>query len=652
MKKSTRIVLLIVMMSLMSLSGCMGSTPEQVETAPMQSPQTPEPQPSPTPVPTETPPPAARSQTPLRPMRPEGERAAEGGRMSQPAFEPEGTEETVFYYAPEEVTIRRYPTMETQETVAVGNEFSVLVSLTEELITPEVTISQGTETESGQLEMTLDDMEEWELDVVLSAAGFTFRHNQDTASIMLPRQGDSTPARFYLTPDPISQAKQTRKIYATFWYQGKYLAKILREMTVVQSSEEAISTEQDTPSQRTVKQAANTTTISSSGVFSAPDLTVYIYTLTGVVPNAPETALITIHSPEWLQPATDTFPVNTEVTAWLSSQYSGFRDASRGLTLQPDTSSQSREAGQPPPAAQKMKNIFHLKGAGRELYQKFAPPAFKKAFWALKDKLGEQFDSIQIFTNDPLLPWELMRPVRDDGTDEQDFLGVDFRIARWHVSQSATQADSPPQQLHVEEFIAIAPRYEGEMVLENAQKEIVTLQEQGFQMIPGTFENLFKLFGSRELDESLIHFAGHGTVRKGREGMMEYSIQLEDGPLDLMTARGLFSGSMQAHPFFFLNACDIGQAHHVANFVEGWAPAVLESGASGYIGGLWPLGDRGAADFATRFYRMFDQQLQQGPVPIAEILQETRKHFYENGDPTFLAYVYYGYPDFQFIRGE
>jgi CHAT domain-containing protein len=86
------------------------------------------------------------------------------------------------------------------------------------------------------------------------------------------------------------------------------------------------------------------------------------------------------------------------------------------------------------------------------------------------------------------------------------------------------------------------------------------------------------------------------------------------------------------------NACDVGQAHRVAHVVYGWGPAVLEVGASGYIGGLWPLGDQGAAAFAGLFY----PPLAQGPVAVAELLRLTRRHFYETGDPTFLAYVYYG----------
>ncbi len=105
-----------------------------------------------------------------------------------------------------------------------------------------------------------------------------------------------------------------------------------------------------------------------------------------------------------------------------------------------------------------------------------------------------------------------------------------------------------------------------------------------------------------------------------------------------------------AHPFFFFNACDIGQTRLTANFTDGWAPAVLESGASGYVSALWPLSDKGAADFAVRFYQALDKKLKKGTADIAALLRETRRQFLQNGDPTFLAYIFYGDPHLRLKR--
>jgi CHAT domain-containing protein len=85
--------------------------------------------------------------------------------------------------------------------------------------------------------------------------------------------------------------------------------------------------------------------------------------------------------------------------------------------------------------------------------------------------------------------------------------------------------------------------------------------------------------------------------------------------------------------------------------VDGWAPAAVEAGASGYIGALWPLNDEGAARFGVEFYRTLMSQLEDGPIFVADVLRLTRRKFFENNDPTFLGYVFYGDPNLRLVRG-
>lgn len=225
-----------------------------------------------------------------------------------------------------------------------------------------------------------------------------------------------------------------------------------------------------------------------------------------------------------------------------------------------------------------------LRGFGRELYRRFAPPTFKEAFWRLRDRLGSEFRTIQIYSNNPLIPWELMRPSRADGSDERDFLGIEFRVARWHIGESGGQLDRPPQAMVMTELIFIAPKYGPTLALPSQEAELRALRAvPGFRQVPGQLASVKGLF--EKLPPGIIHFAGHGVVRPTRPGMFEYAIRLEDSELDLLTFRGLRSNSSAGlHPFVFLNACSIGQARRVTNFVDGWAPAALEAGASGYLG--------------------------------------------------------------------
>jgi CHAT domain-containing protein len=92
-----------------------------------------------------------------------------------------------------------------------------------------------------------------------------------------------------------------------------------------------------------------------------------------------------------------------------------------------------------------------------------------------------------------------------------------------------------------------------------------------------------------------------------------------------------------------LNACDSGEEQKVGSFIDGWASVLLETGASGFIGGLWPLGDKGAAEFSKEFYEDLNSALKAGrAVSVADLLRRVRGQFSITDDPTFLAYVFYG----------
>jgi hypothetical protein len=334
---------------------------------------------------------------------------------------------------------------------------------------------------------------------------------------------------------------------------------------------------------------------------------------------------------------------------WLAGYIQKISAAGRGVIV-PGGPTGPAES----PVLQKEKNVALLQGLGLELYQKFAPAAFKQAFWTLKDKYGAGFNTIQIFTDDPTLPWELMRPIRPDGSDPQDFLGIGLQVARWHVIQDPLPVEKPPRQIRLETLSVIAPEYQGPQSLPGVAAEVSALKKvAGFQAVAGRFAALQALFGGAKLKPGIIHYAGHGTVRSLGPGVKGYAIQLEDGEMDVMTWRGLTAKLQklkgQSYPFFFFNACDIGQADQVVNFVDGWAPAVIENGACGFIGGLWPLGDAGASAFATHFYESIEDQLGRGSASVAQILRQTRRLFYETGDPTYLAYVFYGNPDFKLL---
>ncbi len=524
------------------------------------------------------------------------------------------------------LTLARYPTIDCPQEAYVGSSFAVQVSLTESLLTPEVHVKYLTQRavdEAGRLKMSLPEARAWDLDAVLSAPGFIFRGGMNTAKIRLPRKGDSSPAIFFLRPDSTGEFPSARELTATFWHEGNYLGRASRRIR--------IRIENAGPA-RTLGAVVQTFMGSSDGPapaprstaidlgLSPPDLTIFILG-DRIIVNSPH-----------LSPSEGQASIPSGLRPWLEAQYAQISSAG-APSLGP-----SHESG----PTENSYAADLLRGVGTQVYQRWAPPLFREAFWRLTDLLGDKFRSIQIYTDDPLLPWELMMPVRSDGRDQRGFLGQEFAVARWHLSSSALLLARPLPELHLQELVLVAPEYEGSLQLPAQEEEISTLRALPYcRRHPARIESLRSLFA--QLPEGIIHFAGHGEVRSVSLAGFEYVIRLEDGDLDLMTWRGLTGGRAAHHPLFFFNACKVGQADRVLDFVDGWAPAVLESGASGYIGAAWAVSDHGASRFAELFYRAIQESLARtGRAGVAELLARTRGEFATTADPTFLAYVFYG----------
>ena len=106
----------------------------------------------------------------------------------------------------------------------------------------------------------------------------------------------------------------------------------------------------------------------------------------------------------------------------------------------------------------------------------------------------------------------------------------------------------------------------------------------------------------------------------------------------------------------FLNACYSGQVGLGLTQLGGWAQRFINSGVSVFIGSLWAINDRLAAQFAQEFYdcwfglHQFDGQ----PQSLGQAFHEARMviHDLDLADPTWLAYVIYGNPNCRAILGD
>jgi hypothetical protein len=437
--------------------------------------------------------------------------------------------------------VERYPMLDSPDEVAPEQEFHIQVSLTEEQMGPDVKIMNGQTTSDGKLVFSLPNTADnsWKLEVVLMAPGLEFTRGTTPESfIVLPRQGDATSATFYAKVGPKAVERGVVHLLATFNYNGTYLARIGRDIQIKHLSP-AITSEAPV-TRRTVKSSGAVTDTSAELNHPPlpPDLTLIIKG-DGIEATSP-----------YLGSETGTMPDLKGFPEWVAQHSPG--SSGRGVEVID---------------AKKKSDIAD--GFGQELYDHYAPELFKKAFWMLVDARGANFRTIQIYTDNPDIPWELMRPVRANGRDRLPFLGLNYSIARWHMTDGLRER--PPFSENMQKMFVIAPRYTGARTLDAEATEIQALaQLQGYNAVNGNMNALRALF--RNPPQGIVHFAGHGQL-DATHG--DYEILLEDGELDTTSWRGMAQDDPSSHTFFFFNACDVGQAKHTGNFVDGWGPAVL-----------------------------------------------------------------------------
>jgi TPR repeat protein len=521
---------------------------------------------------------------------------------------------------PQPIVEERYPNVEAPDIVHPSQKFAVLVSLTGEQISPETRILSGNQ-RNGMLQIPMPPgMTSIVLEVNLSAPGMEFVDGSNIGQIELTAGQDSTVAQFHLRVSGDNATARPVKLMATFWYNHGFLARVARDIRVLPNDfarapaelSEAIPAM--APSADPVKKTAGAGIVLQPEMAS-PDLTI-------IESRIGDTLHLTFMT-RYASPVEATLPKASEMRAYIGTKFAQLARQGRGLTVESEI-----------PVTRRGEDF--ARGFGDELFDRFTPGEFKQLYWRLRDA-GIPLRTVQVLSDDPALPWELMRPAREGGQDRQDFWGLTARVARWQMG--ATGLPRPPQALRVNKMVVIAPHYAGALALDAAQQEAESLRgHEGFENVKGDYSDVRAL--ASDLPDGIVHFAGHGVVRD-ENGEPQFSILLEDSELAPATWKSLAVVS-RTHPFYFFNACEVGQARQAVGALDGWAPALLDSGASGYLGALWPVSDQVAGSFALNFYKIL---LENASAPVAEVVRQARQRtFDETHDPTALSYVLYADP--------
>ncbi|NUZ05855.1 TCAD7 domain-containing protein [Piscinibacter koreensis] len=271
-----------------------------------------------------------------------------------------------------------------------------------------------------------------------------------------------------------------------------------------------------------------------------------------------------------------------------------------------------------------------IEGFGEKLWDS-APPEFQAVYWALHDHYRRPL-SIQFVSDDPYLPWELMRPYRDGETHPP--LAVRHAVARWIGRWHGYMRN----RLRAGRLIAIAPKYKtvsARLTLaEAAAARLVA--SFGAEAVDGTWPSLNELLVRPSgAPIGLLYFTGHGVFSGDAAAS---AIKLTDRAMKVTeVGRREVSLGERDGTLVFFNACEVGATGRLLGSVGGWADAFLSRRFRAFIAPLWAIDEEDAAQVTDELLARIIRER----VPVGAALRDLRA---AHGDvsPTFYSYLLFG----------
>jgi TPR repeat protein len=601
----------------------------------------------------------------------------------------------------------RYPNLQAPDSVPVQQEFAVNVSLNAIDFDNKTQILSGQQ-DNGKLQITLPaGMTTMPIQVDLIAPGMTFVDGSNTGMITLDStQLNSTPAIFHLRA---GTAPADGVLLATLSYHQIFIAQLERPITIVSASADTsnlaptqpsapIPTPQpDSPATQDSANTATTRSMNSTQLsqgkmpnvgVSAP-IQPRTLTLTPPTPAIPlkvapvvidptakatdltitetlvgDTMHYAFDSPGLVGTVFADVPNAAATKAKVAQAYTQLQGESVLLASGSGAScaaDRARGSGtdSDPNCSDSVNARGLVEGIGNDLYDNMAPQSFRDIYQLLTSS-HIRLHTITVVTNSPTLPWELMRPKAADGT--RAFLGLTAAIVRENM---AAPQLAQPTDVEFQGLAVVAPNYGGNLQLNGADAEVKVLKEDFPQMqqVGGDSTSVSKMV--QNAPQGIIHFTGHGqrieqqspattTTTPAPALAPQVAIALEDESMTPDTFVAFREDGKPAHPFYFFNACDLGRSDAQLNYIDGWAPALMQSGASGYLGALYEVGDQSAVSFASHFYSELKKNLaSNNNWAMADLVTDARRLTYaESNDPSALAYVLYAKPYMKLVATD
>lgn len=284
------------------------------------------------------------------------------------------------------------------------------------------------------------------------------------------------------------------------------------------------------------------------------------------------------------------------------------------------------------PDLQPGRHMHHLRGIGEKIWNA-SPQCFRELYTAMHELYGNRFP-IQLVTNEPFVPWELMFPIGLPGLTH-DHLCVTHPMSRWFAEIEGRRRAT----LKKGKIISFTPAYRGGRALESAQAEGAWLAENlAAERHSSTYDDFMGFLGHAmpEPVVAIIHFAGHGSSSTDPNGTGMSGLEMCDGWVrENELHSGLTLGERDGS-FVVLNACTAAVAAVDLGCVVGFPAQLARRSFGAVLAPIWAVRDGQASQVVCdQIKRLVDG------MTLGSSMRDARA-IHKNASSTPFAYLCYG----------
>jgi len=470
--------------------------------------------------------------------------------------------------------------------------------------------------------------------VICNAEGFVEETGDLTRTILVYQGRDSQPAIFLLTPEP-NAGSGVRRISLDFHHRGRPAGTANFEVEVRDRPPVAMTPARVQPLiEEKTGDGAETAAVTGGIVLGAANLEPPDFELRIALSADRRTLTYTLHSPAGWQGMVHKPMGSIRLSV----------DNPRALlenTLS-RLSGMSRMAKDRRSAQDTDHNRFEIRQIGTFLYETLFTDELRQAYREMRnvrieqEKAGKSV-SLLVLSDEPWIPWEMIRPYENDLTNE-DFLCDQFRLTRWLAGRGLPDNFS----LGMAQIVVPASNLEAVKQEQDYFLKTVPAKYPSITVPAPSLMTVVQVAEAMSLGNTqLFHFACHGDFDATNPD--DSMLRLGSGSLTPSQIVGaLRVGVTTSRPVIFLNACHTAESQFGWTGIGGWAVRFVNAGASAFIGSLWEVNDKLAAELALKFYG----ELLAGQT-LGDAFHSARAHIraQDDANPTWLAYTLYADPN-------